>query len=142
MEHTAMEPEQRLYRFHSGAPDDDAYRRAAEELIAHAQTQLQALGASPLRVETKTVAHAAPMSGMQRMIPAYGQALVQEAENNPAIVALDADLAIDCGLLPFEQRFPQRFIECGIAGRGGVSRAGARARGGGGPGGRAGAGGL
>ena len=127
MEHTAMEPDQRLYRFHSGAPDDDAYRRAAEELIAHAQTQLQALGASPLRVETKTVAPAAPMSGMQRMIPAYGQALVQEAENNPAIVALDADLAMDCGLLPFEQRFPQRFIECGIAEQDMVSQAGALA---------------
>src|SRR3569833_3478855 len=50
MEHTAMEPDQRLYRFHSGAPDDDACRRAAEELLAHAQTQLQALGASFLCV--------------------------------------------------------------------------------------------
>ena len=127
MEHTAMEPDQRLYRFHSGAPDDNTYRRAAEELIEKAQTQVRALGTSPLRVENKTVAPIAAMSGMQRMIPAYGQALVREAEANPAIVVLDADLAMDCGLLPFEQRCPQRFIECGIAEQDMVSQAGALA---------------
>ena len=127
MEHTAMAPDQRLYRFHSGAPDDDAYRRAAEELLAKANVQLQACRAAPLEIETR--AHLAPpsLSGLQRLIPAYSEALVQEAEHNPMLVAFDADLAMDCGLLPFEQRYPRRFIECGIAEQDMVSQAGALA---------------
>ena len=28
---------------------------------------------------------------------------------------LDADLVLDCGLIPFRERFPERFLECGIA---------------------------
>jgi transketolase len=30
-------------------------------------------------------------------------------------VALDAHLALNCALLPFEERLPERFVECGIA---------------------------
>ena len=30
-------------------------------------------------------------------------------------MALDADLMLDCGLIPFRDKFPERFIECGIA---------------------------
>lgn len=127
MEHTAMASDQRLYRFHSGAPDDDAYRRAAEELLAQANAQLQACGVAALRVEKRTHVPPPSLSGMQRLIPAYSEALVQEAEQNSAIVALDADLAMDCGLLPFEQRYPRRFIECGIAEQDMVSQAGALA---------------
>jgi transketolase len=40
------------------------------------------------------------------------------------VVALDADLALDTGLLPFEARFPDRFVECGIAEQDMVSQAG------------------
>jgi len=43
---------------------------------------------------------------------------------------LDADLASDCGLRPFEQAFPDRFIEHGIAEQDMVSTAGGLARGG------------
>lgn len=127
MEHTAMEIDQRLYRFHSGAPDDDTYRRAMDELLAHANAQLQYCGAAPLRLEQRKHMPVTALSGLQRLIPAYAEALVQEAEKNPAVVVLDADLAMDCGLLPFEQRFPQRFIECGIAEQDMVSQAGALA---------------
>lgn len=127
MEHTAMEPDRRLYRFHSGAPDDDSYRRAAEELVARANAQLQACGAAALAVERCGHAAAVPQPGMQRLIPAYAQALVEEGERHPSLVVLDADLAMDCGLLPFEQRFPARFVECGIAEQDMVSQAGALA---------------
>ena len=39
-------------------------------------------------------------------------------------MALDADLVLDTGLIPFAERFPDRFIECGIAEQDMVSQAG------------------
>jgi len=42
-------------------------------------------------------------------------------------VVLDADLALDCGLIPFEEKFPERFVECGIAEQDMVSMAGGMA---------------
>lgn len=128
MEHLAMAPDQRLYGFHSGAPDDETYRRAVEELIAAANRRLQELSVVPLAVEKVAVtAPTAAEKKVQRLIPAYGEALAQAAVENPDIVALDADLALDCGLLTFEHRHPERFIECGIAEQDMVSQAGALA---------------
>jgi transketolase len=39
-------------------------------------------------------------------------------------VALDGDLMLDCGLIPFKDKYPARFIECGIAEMDMVSQAG------------------
>ena len=50
-----------------------------------------------------------------------------EAERDPRLVALDADLVLDTGLVPFRERFPERFVECGIAEQDMVSQAGAMA---------------
>jgi len=44
------------------------------------------------------------------------------------VLALDADLIKDCGLIAFSKRFPERFIECGIAEQDMVSMAGGMAR--------------
>jgi transketolase len=41
MEHTALPAGEKYYRFHSGAPDDASYQRAAAELIATANTLLR-----------------------------------------------------------------------------------------------------
>ena len=64
----------------------------------------------------------------QKLVAAYSRALVDEARRNPRIVAFDADLALDTGLLPFEAAFPDRFVECGIAEQDMVSQAGGAAR--------------
>ena len=60
----------------------------------------------------------------QRLIPAYAAALEEIGEAEPQLVVLDADLVLDCGLIPFRDRFPERFIECGIAEQDMVSQAG------------------
>jgi transketolase len=52
---------------------------------------------------------------------------VEQAEREPRLVALDADLVLDTGLVPFRERFPERFVECGIAEQDMVSQAGALA---------------
>ena len=60
-------------------------------------------------------------------MPAYGEALIAAAEREPRLVALDADLRLDTGLVAFRERFPERFFECGIAEQDMVSQAGAMA---------------
>jgi len=45
----------------------------------------------------------------------YCQTLMSLAENDRRIVALDADLMSSSGMTPFYQKYPGRFINCGVA---------------------------
>ena len=127
MESTAMAEDQALYRFHSGAPDQQLYARAADELIARVNGALASVGADALELdEAPRPARAVPPN-VESLVAAYSQALVAEAERDPRIVALDGDLVLDTGLIPFRERFPRRFLECGIAEQDMVSQAGGMA---------------
>jgi transketolase len=110
-----------LYGFHSGAPDTDQYAAALAEIAGR-------LGDVPLSDARapRRAAAAAP----QKLVAAYGEALADAAKREPRLVVLDADLYLDCGLIPFRKRFPERFVECGIAEQDMVSQAGALALGG------------
>lgn len=125
MEHTAMAGDQVYYRYHSGAPSADDYRRAADEIWDRVLARLGELGidgGEPAAVETG-IAAAIPAGPRERMIDTYSATLIDCAGRNPAIVALDADLILDTGLIPFRERFPDRFVECGIAEQDMVSQA-------------------
>jgi transketolase len=123
MEHTALKPEDKLYRFHSGAPDDPTYERGAAELIGRVNGKLREAGVPELRLETAERPPRPAPANPQRLVAAYGKALVCQAEANDRIVAYDADLVLDTGLIPFQERFPERFVECGIAEQDMVSQA-------------------
>lgn len=127
MEHTSMDSDVALYRFHSGAPDFAVYEKAVAEMLASANAQLAAFGAAALTVETCPAPQRPSVEGFRRLIPAYSQALIAAAERNPALVALDGDLLLDTGLIPFKDKFPGRFYECGIAEQDMVSIAGGMA---------------
>ncbi len=127
MEHTSIDSDVELYKFHSGAPSDDAYGKAAQELIDTANAKLQSLGAETLELETITRPAAVLPENPQRLIQAYTNALIEQARKNPKIIALDADLILDTGLIPFQKEFPERFVECGIAEQDMVSQAGGMA---------------
>src|SRR4030067_3156680 len=45
----------------------------------------------------------------------YGEALLELGEKNPNIVVLTGDLAESTRVLGFAKRFPDRFVECGVA---------------------------
>lgn len=45
----------------------------------------------------------------------YGEALLELGKNNPDVVVLTADLAESTRVLPFQQKYPDRFVECGVA---------------------------
>jgi transketolase len=124
MEHTSIDSDVELYKFHSGAPTDDAYIKAAQELIDTANAKLTAANAEPLELESVIRSAPAVPENPQRLVRAYSHALVEQARAHPTIVALDADLVVDTGLVPFQREFPSRFIECGIAEQDMVSMAG------------------
>ena len=46
---------------------------------------------------------------------AFTEALIKEAEHRPEVVALTAAMPDSTGLLPYKERFPDRFFDVGIA---------------------------
>jgi transketolase len=129
-----MEPHDRpeestsLYGFHSGAPSEDEYERALAELEARLAVRLGAIGLPPAElVAVEPPPRPVPPRRPQKLVAAYGEALVEEAGREERLVVLDADLVLDTGLVPFRDRFPERFVECGIAEQDMVSQAGALA---------------
>jgi transketolase len=117
-----------LYGFHSGAPTADEYERAVEEIKARLDARLGRLGAAPVElVEAAPPEHRSAPKERQRLVPTYGEALVEQAAREPRLVVLDAELRLDTGLVGFRERFPDRFFECGIAEQDMVSQAGAMA---------------
>lgn len=127
MESTALGPNDKLYRYHSGAPSADDYARGAKELIERINGKLQAVGSDALALEEDTRPVKPIPAVPQRMVPAYTEALIAAAAKDKRIVALDGDLVLDTGLIPFRDRFPDRFLECGIAEQDMVSQAGGMA---------------
>lgn len=127
MEHTSIDSDVELYKFHSGAPTDEAYIKAAQELIDAANAKLAAVQEGELELVKLTRPSAAQPENQQRLIQAYSSALLVQARKNSKIVALDADLILDTGLIPFQREFPDRFLECGIAEQDMVSQAGGMA---------------
>lgn len=126
MEPSAMEKGQIYYKFHSGAPSVEVYRKAAEEL--HKSIKYQA---KDLKLEIghpiETKGQGVPLGKREKLIPYYSAALLAEAEKNQKLLALDADLVLDTGLIPFKEKYPKRFFEFGIAEQDMVSAASAMA---------------
>jgi transketolase len=126
--HSLPRTDTALYGYHSGAPGPDEYKRAVEEVQARLDARLAEIGAAPVRlVEADPPQHRSAPKERQRIVPAYGEALLEAAVEEPRLVALDADLRLDTGLVAFRERFPDRFYECGIAEQDMVSQAGAMA---------------
>jgi transketolase len=135
------------YRWHAGAPDDETFARAFGELVGRIGERLAAggLGAlelepvPPLEEEPAVSLEGEPVSGAgvprarpkvtdEYVAEAYGETLVSLAERAPELVVLDADLASDCRVRGFELRYPERFVEVGIAEQDMVSMAAGLAR--------------
>ncbi len=117
-----------LYLFHSGAPPEQQYLDGVAELRASADAKLAALGLAPLSTDRRVRNPRREPRSTDNLVAAYGKALVEHAGRRPDLLALDADLIKDCGLLEFASTYPDRFIECGIAEQDMVSMACGMAR--------------
>jgi transketolase len=109
-----------LYAYHSGAPSEDLYGIAIAELV---QKLAAKLGRDP-ELEAGEAPRRVAAATPQKLVDAYGSALKAAADRREDLVALDADLYLDCGLIPFRDAHPGRFVECGIAEMDMVSQAG------------------
>lgn len=114
-----------LYRWHSGAPDDHSFLMAHEEIITRINKRLLTGGLSPLLLEEiPQEEKKAKGVSSEYVAEAFGKALVDIAAERDDLVVLDSDLAADCRLRSFEMKYPERFIENGIAEQDMVSMAG------------------
>jgi transketolase len=135
MEHPhALRESGGTYRWHAGAPDDESFARAHAELIARIRERLPDLRLRSVEMVEGSVGE--PESGIamrtrvtdEYVAAAYGEELLALAERHPELVVLDADLASDCRIRPFELAHPERFHESGIAEQDMVSAAAGMAR--------------
>jgi transketolase len=117
-----------LYGYHSGAPGEEQYTAGLAELLASAKTIFAGLGLGELRTEQNLRNPRRETRKTDNLISAYEHALLRQGERHKHLVVLDADLVKDCGLISFAKRFPDRFIECGIAEQDMVSTAAGMAR--------------
>lgn len=152
MEHPkALKVGNGLYPWHAGAPDDESFNNAFKEittrinafLIESGQNELcfidlesikqLAFADEPLNALGEPISEAAIIKKISRnnaeyVVEAYGKALVYEGEKHNNLLVLDADLSSDCRLRYFENTYPGRFIENGIAEQDMVSMAGGLAK--------------
>jgi transketolase len=111
----ALQKDEDLYLFHSGAPPEQQYADGLAQLLDAATRAFAALGLGELKTETRTRNPRREPRDTHNLVAAYGKALVGQAERHPQLMVLDADLIKDCGLLEVAAKYPQRFVECGIA---------------------------
>ncbi len=118
-----------LYKWHSGAPDDESYEKGLAELTETINKLSDKLGIERIQIpENKSEGKAITKLDKEFVTEAYGEALVEIAKTNKKLVVLDGDLSADCKLRSFEKKYPERFIENGIAEQDMVSMAGGLAR--------------
>jgi transketolase len=123
----SLEAGQGLYQWHSGAPGDDDFSAGYDEIIEGLNRRLEALDQNPLQAEIidqRERNRTRLKDTAEKVVTAYGEALVEIGKQRQDVIVMDADLSADCGLRPFEYAFPERFIESGIAEQDMVSTAG------------------
>lgn len=118
-----------LYKWHSGAPDDESYVKGLNELTESINKLADEIGLGKINIpENKAEGKVVTKLDKEFVTDAYGEALVELAKTNKKFVVLDGDLSADCKLRNFERTYPDRFIENGIAEQDMVSMAGGLAR--------------
>lgn len=127
MEHTNMIQTQEYYRYHSGAPTLEEFKTAASEISSRIERLCKSRKLTSFNTTHKAIDPTSLSKNIDKMIPAYSDALKESIKSNQKIVALDADLVLDTGLIPIKEGFKDNFIECGIAEQDMVSRAGTMA---------------
>lgn len=119
---------QYFYRWHAGAPDNDSFARASEEIFGRIIGQFNARGLGDPTVDIIGELEVTASTSKEFIAAAFGEALLDIGARRKDVVVLDGDLAADCRVRAFGERYPDRFIENGIAEQDMVSTAGGLAR--------------
>ena len=126
---------------HDIAGVEDALRNASEyggPIVVHVLTQ-KGRGYPPAEDDSEKCLHDAPVfdpaTGPPKWAPAgyteaFARAMVEIGDDHPQVQAITAAMAGPTGLLPFAERFPDRFHDVGIAEQHAVTAAAGMALGG------------
>ncbi|MHA1403721.1 MAG: transketolase family protein [Candidatus Helarchaeota archaeon] len=123
----ALKSGQGLYRWHSGAPNDDFFELGQKELIEKIQKCAEKFNLGKIKcqlIKSLPRKRTRLKDTAEKVVKTFGEILVDIGKRRKDIVVLDADLSEDCGLRLFENTYPERFIENGIAEQDMVSMAG------------------
>jgi transketolase len=121
------------YRWHAGAPDDEAFGSAHDELVGRIRARLPDLRLDEVPSLEGHEGEPESGAGVRRVTheyvaAAYGAELLELVRERPEVVVLDADLSSDCRIRGIELEEPARFVEVGIAEQDMVSMAAGLAR--------------
>ena len=126
---------------HDVAGVEDALRKAAAydgPIVVHLLTQ-KGRGYPPAEDDDEKCLHDVkvfdPDTGKQQSsapgyTQAFSEAILREAEASPQVIAITAAMPGPTGLLAFQERFPDRFLDVGIAEQHAVTAAAGMAMGG------------
>jgi transketolase len=112
-----------FYRWHAGAPTDEAFVAARTEIRGRVLAFCERVGIAPPELpvpaempapDVEADVEAEEPSGVN-VGAAFGHALERLGKQRDDVVVLDAGLRAKGHLSGFARRFPDRFVECGIA---------------------------
>ncbi len=113
------------YRFHAGAPSDHEFNQGLEELISNVTNRIKSNNLKPLKLIEEVLPQKVKSKVSSEFTAvSFTDALIDLAAKREDIVLLDADLLGDAKLQRFQEKYPDRFIENGIAEQDMVSAAG------------------
>src|SRR4029434_4261087 len=102
---------------HDIAGLESALRNAGEfdgPIVVHVLTQ-QVRGYAPDETDPIKRLHDLSDAKPGSYTAAFTEAVIKEAEHRPELMAITAAMPDSTGLLPFKERFPDRFFDVGIA---------------------------
>jgi len=126
----AMKEAGGIYPWHDKIPNVEEYQEAVREVRKRIEELLKGTEVDPnfFPQVQESFERVPALLAKESVVVGFSRALLELAEKRKDILVLDADLAVPCGIRPFEEKYPQRFIELGIAEQDMVSMAGAFAR--------------
>lgn len=117
----------RFYRFHSGAPSDNDYELAISSLSPYLNddfTEAEIAQRARSFTQHDVPEDFKPKDRADSLVQEWNFLLHQACENDARIVAIDADLSYDTGTYGLSEKFPNQYIQAGIAEQDMVSTAG------------------
>jgi len=124
MEHPYSLAHDKVYKWHGAIKDKELYKKAYDKLI---ERIWRLVNNAEIKMEMPVFyfpeGNVSQFAGKSLKFM-FSELLVEYGSKNRNVVVLDGDLSEDCGLAKFEQMFPDRFIEVGIAEQNMVSMAG------------------
>ena len=129
MEHpTVLRSSGGVYKFHAGAPSNSEFNDGIAELSGNVDFLLSRFQLPAIRYARKTPEDKVGSGVSSEFVAvAFTDGLISVAERRKDVVLLDADLLGDAKLQRFAKKFPEQFLENGIAEQDMVSAAGGMA---------------